>query len=97
MKRAGILLASLLLLIGCSLLVSCERKPGRPDIFLFTWREEAKVFEGVNANGVVKQAREWEMFCTDANGYKASEDYIDLKEFRVRQLERELAQCKANK
>lgn len=92
MKTAGFYVKSLLLclVVSCA---SCERKPGRPDIFLYTWLEQAGVWEGENSTGVIKQAKPEELFCTDLAGYLDSEKYIDSKELRVRELERQLSQC----
>lgn len=84
---------SLLLVVGSA--CSCIRKPGRPNTELCLWMSEAQVWECEDAFKNVRTEKSQEnLMCTTLDGYAQGEKYVDLKEKRVRELERELAQCK---
>lgn len=83
----------LLLCLACS--SSCERKPGRPDSELCTWQFERLLWECEDSfNHVRTEEDEGNLMCTTLDGYLKLEKYIDQKELKIRQLERDLAQCR---
>lgn len=81
----------LCLLISCA---SCEQKPGRPAAELCTYQTEAQEWECEDSFDHVRVAKPEELAATTWKAYGALETYIDSKELRVRDLERQLAQCK---
>lgn len=83
----------LLLCLACS--TSCERKPGRPNAELCTWQFERALWECEDTfNHVRIEENPGNLMATTLDGYLLLEKYIDAKELKVRQLERELAQCR---
>jgi hypothetical protein len=89
-SRASALL--LCLLISCA---SCEQKPGRPAAELCTYQTEAQKWECEDSFNHVREVRPEELAATTWAAYGRLETYIDAKELRVRDLERDLAQCQA--
>lgn len=92
--RTGMFYASVLLLcLACS--SSCIRKPGRPNAELCTWQNERSLWECEDAFENVRiETNHENLAATTWSDYLILEKYIDGKESRVRQLERELSQCR---
>lgn len=90
--RIAISYASVLsLFLACS---SCERKPGRPNAELCTWQFERLVWECEDSFGNLRiETNNGNLAATSWSDYLILEKYIDSKELKVRQLERQLAQC----
>lgn len=94
--RTGMLYVSALLLcLVSSGFSSCERKPGRPNAELCTWQSEGQFWECEDAfNNTRPENNSGHLMCTTLDGYLILEKYIDEKELRVRDLERELSRCR---
>jgi hypothetical protein len=90
MKPSAFIVAVLLLLGACS---SCRRVAGRPDIYLYKYLPESGVWEGENGAGAIRQEKPENLYAVDSMGFLQSQEYVDRVELRVRQLERQLAQC----
>lgn len=91
MRNVGLFVGCLLIFISCS---GCNRKPGRPDTFLCTFLSQAGIWECENGSHVIKQETPEGLACTPWDDYAVLERYVDSKEKKVRELERQLAQCR---
>jgi hypothetical protein len=89
MRIAVCSVSVLLLLAACS----CIRKPGRPDSPLCVFLSEASIWECEVASGQTSVETPENLMCTTIEGYSTLERYVDQKEARVRELERQLEQC----
>lgn len=77
------------------LAASCVRKPGRPNTELCTWQFETMKWQCEDAFEYVREESDLKnLMCTTLDGYTALERYVDAKEKKVRDLERQLAQCR---
>jgi hypothetical protein len=94
MLRGTLFAASLLLCLAAS----CERKPGRPATELCTWEFERLLWECEDPFQNVRTEPDLgNLMCTTLDGYVTLERYVDSKEKKVRDLERQLAQCQKTK
>ena len=90
--RIAVLYASVLLLfLACS---SCRRKPGRPATELCLYLSEAQIWECEDISGNTRKENPEMLVATTIAGYGQWEKYVDSKEAKVRELERELSQCR---
>lgn len=87
----NVLSTSALLLLCVS--NTCVRKPGRPNTEHCYWLNEAQKWECQDAFEHTRPEDPNNLTCTTIDGYVILERYVDLKEKKVRELERELAQC----
>jgi hypothetical protein len=93
MRTAALFVVVLLLLVACS----CRRKPGRPNTELCLWLSESQTWECEDAFEHVRvETNPGNLMCTTIAGYNTLEQYVDAKEKKVRELERQLAQCRGN-
>ena len=93
MRTAMLYVSVLFLCLACS--TSCERKPGRPNAELCTWQFERLIWECEDAfENKREESNPGNLAATTWKDYLILEKYIDDKELRVRQLERELSQCR---
>lgn len=91
MKIAALFVVALSLLVACS----CRRKPGRPNTELCLYLSESQIWECEDAFQHVRvEPNPGNLMCTTIDGYNVLESYVDAKEKRVRELERQLAQCR---
>lgn len=95
MRTVMLYAAVLLLCLACS---SCENKPGRPGAELCTWQFERQVWECEDTSNHTRvENDQGDLMCTTLDGYLKLEKYIDTKEAKVRELQRELDQCRKSK
>lgn len=92
MKTVALYVSVLFLCLACS--TACERKPGRPNSPLCLFLSQAGIWECEDGSGRTTTEEPEALICTTIDGYQTWERYVDQKELRVRQLERELAQCR---
>ena len=93
MHKSGLLVNVLSLLLLTSCISSCERKPGRPAASMCTFMED-DFWECEDSFGNIRKEQPENLVATTWNDYTILEKYIDSKEKKVRELERQLAQCK---
>lgn len=87
--------AVLSLCLACS---SCWNKPGRPNAELCTWQFERQIWECEDVYEHTRIENDYGgLMCTTIDGYLKLEKYIDEKEAKVRELQRELDLCRAKK
>lgn len=72
---------------------TCLRKPGRPNTEHCYWLNEALTWECQDAFENTRAEEPNNLACTTIDGYVTLERYVDSKEKKVRELERELARC----
>lgn len=92
MSRNVLYISALSILVSCS--TSCIRKPGRPNTEHCYWLNEAQSWECQDAYEHKRPETPNNLTCTTLDGYLVLERYVDSKEKRVRELERELSQCR---